>query len=218
MLYIFKIAGGSIMKIKKITSLFFVLTFALTSLFITHSVQAAQPITPEQAYRQFLAEKVSQKKYFQIVNIGNKNTPVLIIGKGEKDDINNKICFQNCKVYTFYNGQIQKMKAFKNYGGRCISLKEKNGKYYLSNGLSDAATFYTIKKDKVITHEYFNCHSAKGNDRTNKSVFKRNGKVIKNLGYLKASKYEKRRNSYKTVESAINFIQNTAANRNNITK
>ena len=206
------------MKIKKITSLFLVLTFALTSLFIPHSVQAAQPITPEQAYRQFLAEKVSQKKYFQIVNIGNKNTPVLIIGKGQKDNINNKTCFQNCKVYTFSNGQIQKMKAFKNYGGRSISLKEKNGKYYLNNGLSDAATFYTIKKDKVITHEYFNCHSAKGSDKTNKSVFKRNGKVIKNLGYLKASKYEKRRDSYKTIESVINFIQNTEVNRNNITK
>ena len=206
------------MKIKKITSLFLVLTFALTSLFIFLSAQAAQSITPEQAYQQFLAEKVSQKKYFQIVNIGNKNTPVLIIGKGQKDNINNKICFQNCKVYTFSNGQVQKMKAFKNYGVHCIGLKKKNGKYYLSNGLSDAAAFYTIKKDKVITHEYFNCHSAKGDDRTNKSVFRRNGKVIKNLGYLKASKYEKRRDSYKTVESAINFIQNTAINRNNITK
>lgn len=206
------------MKIKKITSLFLVLTFALTSLFIPHSVQTAQSITPEQAYRQFLEKKVSQKKYFQIVNIGNKNTPVLIIGKGQKDNINNKICFQNCKVYTFSNGQIQKMKAFKNYGGRSISLKEKNGKYYLNNGLSDAATFYTIKKDKVITHEYFNCHSAKGSDKTKKSVFKRNGKVIKNLGYLKASKYEKRRDSYKTIESVINFIQNTEVNRNNITK
>lgn len=213
-----KTVGGNIMKTKKIASLFFVLTFALTSLFHAYSVQAAESITPEQAYQQFLSEKVSQKKYFQIVNIGNKNTAVLIIGKGQKDEINNKICFQNCKVYTFSNGQVQKMKAFKNYGGRSISLKEKNGKYYLSNGLSDAATFYTIKKDKVITHEYFNCHSAKGNDRTNKSVFRQNGKVVKNLGYLKSSKYEKRRDSYKTVESAINFIQNTAANRNNITK
>ncbi len=80
------------------------------------------------------------------------------------------------------------MKAFKNYGGRLISLKEKNGKYYLSNGLSDAAAFYTIRKGKVVTHEYFNCHSAKGSDRTSESVFKRNGKVIKNLGYLKAAK------------------------------
>ena len=110
------------------------------------------------------------------------------------------------------------MKAFKNYGGRLISLKEKNGKYYLSNGLSDAAAFYTIRKGKVVTHEYFNCHSAKDSDRTSESVFKRNGKVIKNLGSLKAAKYEKRRDSYKTIESAINFIQNTDANRNAITK
>lgn len=104
------------MKIKKITSLFFVLTFALAPFFLPHYVQAAQAVTPEQAYQQFLAEKVSQKKYFQIVNIGNKNTPVLIIGKGQKDKSKNKVCFQNCKVYTFSNGQIQKMKAFKNYG------------------------------------------------------------------------------------------------------
>lgn len=206
------------MKIKKITSLFFVLTFALAPFFLPHYVQAEQAVTPEQAYQQFLSEKVSQKKYFQIVNIGNKNTPVLIIGKGQKDKSKNKVCFQNCKVYTFSNGQIQKMKAFKNYGGRLISLKEKNGKYYLSNGLSDAAAFYTIRKGKVVTHEYFNCHSAKDSDRTSESVFKRNGKVIKNLGSLKAAKYEKRRDSYKTIESAINFIQNTDANRNAITK
>ena len=110
------------------------------------------------------------------------------------------------------------MKAFRDYGGRLISLKEKNGKYYLCNGGSDYSSLYTIKKGKVITHEYFNCHSAKGADRTDWSVFKKEGKIIKNLGYLKASKYEKRRDSYKTIESAINFIQNTAANRNSITK
>ena len=110
------------------------------------------------------------------------------------------------------------MKPFKNYGGRFISLKEKNGKYYLCNGGSDFSLLYTINKGKVITHEYFNCHSAKGTDRTSQSVFKRDKKIIKNLGYLKASKYNKYRNSYKTVSSSINFVKNTSANRNNILK
>ena len=48
--------------------------------------------------------------------------------------------------------------------------------------------------------------------------FKKDKKIIKNLGYLKASKYNKYRNSYKTVSSSINFVKNTSANRNNILK
>ena len=174
--------------------------------------------TPELAYAQFLSEKIGQNRYFQIVNIGHKNAPVLIIGKGHKENENSKTCFRNCKVYAFSGGQIRKMKTFKNYGGRLISLKEKNRQYYLCNGGSDYSSFYTIKKGKVITHEYFNCHSAKGADRTNQSVFKKEGKIIKNLGYLKASKYEKRRDSYKTVESAVHFVKNTDSNRQHITK
>ncbi|CVI67261.1 hypothetical protein BN3660_00807 [Eubacteriaceae bacterium CHKCI004] len=208
------------MKTKKITSFLFTFTMALLLLFTTVPTQAAKEKTqtPEQAYEQFLSEKIGQNKYFQIVNIGHKNAPVLIIGKGQKEVVNGKTCFRDCKVYAFSDGQIKKMKAFRDYGGRLISLKEKNGKYYLCNGGSDYSSLYTIKKGKVITHEYFNCHSAKGADRTDWSVFKKEGKIIKNLGYLKASKYEKRRDSYKTIESAINFIQNTAANRNSITK
>ena len=98
------------------------------------------------------------------------------------------------------------------------SLKEKNEKYYLCNGCSDFSSLYTINKGKVITHEYFNCHSAKGTDRTSQSVFKKDKKIIKNLGYLKAAKYNKYRDSYNTVTSSINFVKNTSANRNNILK
>lgn len=43
-------------------------------------------------------------------------------------------------------------------------------------------------------------------------------RLMGNLGYLKASKYNKYRNSYKTVSSSINFVKNTSANRNNILK
>lgn len=208
------------MQTRKLFSLFFTFALILASFFIVQPAQAAQKITqtPEQAYQQFLSKKIGQKKYFQIVNIGHKNAPVLIIGKGKKEIINGKTCFRDCKVYTYSDGQIKKMKAFKDYGGRPISLKEKNGKYYLCNGGSDFSSLYTIKKGNVITHEYFNCHSAKGADRTTQSVFKKEGTIIKNLGYLKASKYEKRRDSYKIVESAVNFMQNTYSNRQNNTK
>ena len=216
--YIYK--GGFIMKTKKITSFLLTFTMALLLLFTAVPTQAAKEKTqtPEQAYEHFLSEKIGQNKYFQIVNIGHKNAPVLIIGKGSKEVVNGKTCFRDCKVYTFANGQVRKMKAFKDYGGRLISLKEKKGKYYLCNGGSDYSSLYTIKKGNVITREYFNCHSAKGTDCTNQSVLKKNGKVTKNLGYLKAAKYEKHRESYKTVESAVNFMQNTSANRENILK
>lgn len=48
--------------------------------------------------------------------------------------------------------------------------------------------------------------------------FKKDKKIIKNLGYLNAAKYNKYRDSYKTVTSSINFVKNTSANRNNILK
>jgi len=33
---------------------------------------------------------VGRKKYYQIVNIGEENTPVLFIGKGEKTELKEK--------------------------------------------------------------------------------------------------------------------------------
>ena len=206
------------MKLKKVLPFFtFILALLFFSTFPTHAAQN-KPLTSKKAYQQFLHKKVGKKKYFQIVNIGNKNAPVLIIGSGKKEAVNGKTYFNNCKVYTFSNRQIKAMKPFKNYGGRFISLKEKNEKYYLCNGGSDFSSLYTINKRKVMTHEYFNCHSAKGTDRTSQSVFKKDKKIIKNLGYLNAAKYNKYRDSYKTVTSSINFVKNTSANRNNILK
>lgn len=71
-----------------------------------------------------------------------------------------------------------------------LSAWKKKGKYYLCNGGSDFSSLYTIKNGKAITHEYFNCHSAKGTDRTNQSVFKKDKKIIKNLGYLNTKNIE----------------------------
>lgn len=103
------------------------------------------------------------------------------------------------------------MEPFQNYGGRFISLKKKKGKYYLCNGGSDFSSLYTIKNGKAITHEYFNCYSAKGTDRTNQSVFKKDKKIIKNLGYLNTKKYRKYRDTYKiSSELSFSFISETS--------
>ena len=74
------------MKTTKITSFLFTFAMTLLLLFTTVPTQAAKEKTqtPEQAYTQFLSKKIGQNKYFQIVNIGHKNAPVLIIEKGKK--------------------------------------------------------------------------------------------------------------------------------------
>ena len=198
------------MKSKKFIPFLFILTLLLFNTVPAHAAQNKTQ-SSKKAYQQFLYKNREKNKYFQIVNIGNKNTPVLIIGTGKKEAV-------NCKVYTFSDNHIKQMETFQNYGGRFISLKKKKGKYYLCNGGSDFSSLYTIKNGKAITHEYFNCHSAKGTDRTNQSVFKKDKKIIKNLGYLNAEKYRKYRDSYKIVKSSIIFKQNTHSNRKNILK
>ena len=159
------------MKSKFIPFLFILILL----LFNTLPAHAAQNKTQssKKAYQQFLYKNREKNKYFQIVNIGNKNTPVLIIGTGKKEAVNGKTYFNNCKVYTFSDNHIKQMEPFQNYGGRFISLKKKKGKYILS--LTEVLIFFFIyiKNGKAITHEYFNCHSAKGTDQTNQSVFKR---------------------------------------------
>ncbi len=54
------------MKIKKITSLFFVLTFALAPFFLPHYVQAEQAVTPEQATNNFYRRKSVRKNIFRL--------------------------------------------------------------------------------------------------------------------------------------------------------
>ena len=196
------------MKSKKFIPFLFILTLLLFNTVPAHAAQNKTQ-SSKKAYQQFLYKNREKNKYFQIVNIGNKNTPVLIIGTGKKEAVNGK---------TFSDNHIKQMETFQNYGGRFISLKKKKGKYYLCNGGSDFSSLYTIKNGKAITHEYFNCHSAKGTDRTNQSVFKKDKKIIKNLGYLNAEKYRKYRDSYKIVKSSIIFKQNTHSNRKNILK
>ena len=88
------------MKFKKVLPFFtFILALLFFSAFPTHAAQN-KPLTSKKAYQQFLHKKVGKKKYFQIVNIGNKNAPVLIIGSGKKEAVKGKTYFNNCKVYT----------------------------------------------------------------------------------------------------------------------
>ena len=125
------------MKSKKFIPFLFILILLLFNTLPAHAAQNKTQ-SSKKAYQQFLYKNREKNKYFQIVNIGNKNTPVLIIGKGT--------------------------------------------------------------------------------DRTNQSVFKKDKKIIKNLGYLNAEKYRKYRDSYKIVKSSIIFKQNTHSNRKSILK
>ena len=121
------------MKSKKFIPFLFILTLLLFNTVPAHAAQNKTQ-SSKKAYQQFLYKNREKNKYFQIVNIGNKNTPVLIIGTGKKEAVNGKTYFNNCKVYTFSDNHIKQMEPFQNYGGRFISLKKKKGKYYLCNG------------------------------------------------------------------------------------
>ena len=169
------------MKLKKVLPFFtFILALLFFSTFPTHAAQN-KPLTSKKAYQQFLHKKVGKKKYFQIVNIGNKNAPVLIIGSGKKEAVNGKTYFNNCKVYTFSNRQIKAMKPFKNYGGRFISLKEKNEKYYLCNGGSDFSSLYTITKEKLSLMNISTVTAQKGQIGQVNLFLKRIKKLLKIL-------------------------------------
>ena len=112
------------MKSKKFIPFLFILILLLFNTLPAHAAQNKTQ-SSNKAYQQFLYKNREKNKYFQIVNIGNKNTPVLIIGTGKKEAVNGKTYFNNCKVYTFSDNHIKQMEPFQNYGGRFISLKKR---------------------------------------------------------------------------------------------
>ena len=112
------------MKSKKFIPFLFILTLLLFNTLPAHAAQNKTQ-SSKKAYQQFLYKNREKNKYFHIVNIGNKNTPVLIIGTGKKEAVNGKTYFNNCKVYTFSDNHIKQMEPFQNYGGRFISLKKR---------------------------------------------------------------------------------------------
>lgn len=112
------------MKSKKFIPFLFILTLLLFNTLPAHAAQNKTQ-SSKKAYQQFLYKNREKNKYFQILNIGNKNTPVLIIGTGRKEAVNGKTYFNNYKVYTFSDNHIKQMEPFQNYGGRFISLKKR---------------------------------------------------------------------------------------------
>ena len=96
------------MKFKKVLPFFtFILALLFFSAFPTHAAQN-KPLTSKKAYQQFLHKKVGKKKYFQIVNIGNKNAPVLIIGSGKKEAVKGKTYFNNSKYIHFQTDRLKR--------------------------------------------------------------------------------------------------------------
>lgn len=71
------------MKSKKFIPFLFILTLLLFNTLPAHAAQNKTQ-SSKKAYQQFLYKNREKNKYFQIINIGNKNTPVLIIGTGKK--------------------------------------------------------------------------------------------------------------------------------------
>lgn len=207
--------GFLIMKKQKIYSLLLLMTVFLLGISFVRPVEAKQSSEATKAYKQFLAKKVSEKKYFKIVNVGDNNAPVLLVGRGEKVTFKkNKVGFEACDVYAYVNGKVKKMKPFsEKYGAKLVGLYKKNGKNYLYNGLSDSAVFYRVKGGKTITYQYYNCRSGEKDDLYKKSVVKKDGKKVKSLGYLKEKDYTKYKDSYKVVKSSIAFQKNIKKNR-----
>lgn len=178
------------------------------------SVEATSVKTIKGAYREYLEKKISEKKYFKIVNIEVNGKPVLLVGKKKSEaPVNTYI---SCSIYYYKNGKVKKMGSFT--GGRNLNLSEKKGKLYLTNGGSDFSRHVCIRKGKLYRYEYYNNHNWKTNkgDKWKASVVKADGKVVKNFGYLEADQYNAKRDSYTYKDTSLKFMKNTAKNRNKI--
>lgn len=173
---------------------------------VSKKATAPSSSTMTKAYKNFLKKKVSKKKYYSIVKIGEKNKPVLLIGTGGEDkDKKGSKHFTTCNLYYYKNGKVVKVGDFKD-GARYLMLSHKNGQTYLENGGSDYGLFLCIKGGKLYRYEYYNNHK---NDHWKQSIIKVDGKIVKTLGYLNAKQYGKYRDSYVyKKDSSIKFIQN----------
>ena len=94
------------------------------------------------AYKKYLRKNVSNKKYYAIVNIGDNNAPVLLIGtRGAGNDKTGRH-YTGCQIYYYKNGKAVKMDTFRE-GGRWLLLSRKNGQNYLTNGR------FTTEKENI---------------------------------------------------------------------
>ena len=72
---------------KKTKRILMTVTLLIAAVFLLNAanlpagnVQAASASSMKKAYKKYLTKSVSGKKYYKIVNIGDKNKPVLLIG------------------------------------------------------------------------------------------------------------------------------------------
>ncbi len=186
----------------------YLLAFLFVMLFtIGQPVEAASSKTMKKAYVRYLKKNVSGKKYFKIVNIGDKNKPVLLIGR--------EICdkkartYVTCDIYYYQKGKVKRLaKGYTSEGGRGLSLFKKEGQYYLGNGLSDAAFYVCIRSNKTYEYAYYNGYG--------KSILKKGRKTKTSFGMLQGKEYEDARDSFKLVKRKIKFVKNTDKNRKKI--
>ena len=172
---------------------------------LTRDVQAASKSTMKKAYKKYLKKKVSKNKRYAIVNIGDNNKPVLLIGSSNKYDYVGQGKYYACSVYYYQKGKVKKICAFS--GGHMISLCKKDRKYYINTGLSDSSINLRIQKGKTYKASYYNCHNKKAEDCWAKSKITFGKKTIKNYGYLSSKQYVKYRDSYKHIKD-ITFSMN----------
>ena len=162
------------------------------------------------AYKKYLRKNVSNKKYYAIVNIGDNNAPVLLIGtRGAGNDKTGRH-YTGCQIYYYKNGKAVKMDTFRE-GGRWLLLSRKNGQNYLTNGGSDFSIRICIKNGNLYRYQYYNNHNWKKNPENKwaTSIVKMNGKVIKNMGYLNGTLYRRHTGYYTYLKNPeISFTKN----------
>lgn len=162
------------------------------------------------AYKKYLRKNVSNKKYYAIVNIGDNNAPVLLIGtRGAGNDKTGRH-YTGCQIYYYKNGKAVKMDTFRE-GGRWLLLSRKNGQNYLTNGGSDFSIRICIKNGNLYRYQYYNNHNWKKNPENKWAIsnVKMNGKVIKNMGYLDGTLYRRHTGYYTYLKNPeISFTKN----------
>ncbi len=176
------------------------------------NVQAASASVMKKAYKRYLANRVSGKRYYKIVKIGDRNKPVLLIGTYKGYGTGK---YTGCKVYYYKSGKVRKAGSLS--AGREIALYKKKGQNYINSGMSDTALFFCVKGGKSYVCEYYNSHNWRSDpyDKYEKCVIKKGGKVIKNYGYMDSTQYNRIKNSYQ-YKGTVKFVRNISANRRKI--
>lgn len=191
---------------KKLKAIMVAFLLLITATIIpTQNVKAASKSTMKKAYKKYLKKHVSKNKRYAIVNVGDNNKPVLLIGSSDRYNYAGNGKYYGCTVYYYKKGKVKKICTFS--GGRTISLAKKSKKYYIHTGLSDASENLRIQKGKAYKAAFYNCHNKGPDDCWAKSKITLGKKTIKNYGYLSSRQYVKYKDAYKYVKD-ITFKKN----------